>query len=134
MGEEKQTIMHSPTPGADHQKGEQLDVNLIGDSNPGDNQTEVHGDSEPCLRPVSDALHEWVDNETKSAAIPSVPGSRTVEETNIQREKLKNPRPECDAVVRQEQKNARNVLENQIDDSSKDRYATTGKRASLGAL
>lgn len=59
--------MHSPAPGANHEKSEQLKVNLVGDRDPGDDDTEVHGDAEPCLRPVGDTLHERVDDETACA-------------------------------------------------------------------
>jgi hypothetical protein len=53
---------------------------------------------------------------------------------DIQREKLSNGGPECDALVGEVQKNANDVLKNQINDGSKDRDTSTGERTSLGTL
>jgi hypothetical protein len=56
--------MHRPAPGTNHEKSEQLNVNIIGDCDPGDDETEVHSNAKPRLRPVCDTLHERVDDET----------------------------------------------------------------------
>lgn len=56
--------MHGPAPRANHEKSEQLEVNLVGDRDPGHDQTEVHSNAEPRLWPVGDSLHERVDDET----------------------------------------------------------------------
>jgi hypothetical protein len=59
--------MHRPAPGANHEKSEQLKVNIIGDCDPRDDETEVHSNAEPRLWPVCDTLHERVDDETARA-------------------------------------------------------------------
>jgi hypothetical protein len=53
---------------------------------------------------------------------------------DIQRKKLSNGGPERDALVGHVQKHASEVLENQINDSRKDRHTSAGERTSLGAL
>ena len=53
---------------------------------------------------------------------------------NIQREKLSNGGPECDALVGHVQKNASEILKDQINDGSKDRDTSTSERTALGAL
>jgi hypothetical protein len=53
---------------------------------------------------------------------------------NIQREKLSNGSPKCDALVGKVQKDANNVLKNQVNDGSKDRDTSTGERTSLGTF
>jgi hypothetical protein len=53
---------------------------------------------------------------------------------DIQREKLSNGGPKCDAIVGKVQKNTGEVLKNQINHGSKDRDTSTGERTSLGTL
>jgi len=53
---------------------------------------------------------------------------------DIQREKLSNGGPECDALVGHIQKNASEILKNQINDGSKDRDTSTSERTALGTL
>jgi hypothetical protein len=53
---------------------------------------------------------------------------------DLQRKKLSNRNPKCHTVVGQVDKNANDVLEDQIDDSGKDGNASASERASLGTL
>jgi hypothetical protein len=53
---------------------------------------------------------------------------------DVQREELSNGSPKCDAIVGPEQKNANEVLDNQVDDGGKDGHASAGERASLRTL
>ena len=53
---------------------------------------------------------------------------------DIQRKKLSNGGPERDAFVGHVQKHASEVLENQINDSSKDGHTSAGERTLLGTL
>jgi hypothetical protein len=53
---------------------------------------------------------------------------------DVQREKLSNGSPKCDTMVGQVQKDANEVLEDQINDGGKDGYAPASERASLCAL
>ena len=53
---------------------------------------------------------------------------------DIQREKLSNGGPKCDALVGHIQKNASEILKNQINDGSKHRNTSTSERAPLGTL
>jgi hypothetical protein len=53
---------------------------------------------------------------------------------DIQRQELSNGGPKCDALVGHIQKNAGEILKNQVNDGGKHRDTSTGERAALGAL
>jgi hypothetical protein len=53
---------------------------------------------------------------------------------DVQREKLSNGSPKCDTLVRQIQKNANEVLEDQVNDCGEDGDAAARERAALGTL
>ena len=62
------TVVHGPAPCANHEGSVELHVHLVGDRDPGNDDTKVHGNAEPCLWPVGDALHEGIDDEATCAS------------------------------------------------------------------
>ena len=60
--------------------------------------------------------------------------SRSTTSSDLQRKKLSDCNPKCHTVVGQVDKNANDVLEDQVNDGGKDGNAPASERAALGTL